>query len=563
MSPQKVSRKKSHTKYVFITGGVVSSLGKGIASASIGRLLKARGLKVSMMKLDPYINVDPGTMNPFQHGEVYVTDDGAETDLDLGHYERFIDEEMSRANNATTGQIYHTVISKERKGDYLGATVQVIPHITGEIIERMLAVTRGSKPYDVVLVEVGGTVGDIESLPYIEAIRQFGLELGPKNCVYIHLTLVPFINTAQEVKTKPTQHSVKELREIGVQPDFLLCRTDRPLDRKVKEKIALFCNVGKEDVFDVPDVDTVYELPLLLEREGLGKRLLDELGLRAKEPDFTQWQAVVRKIKHPTRTVKIAIAGKYVEVRDSYKSIIESFVHAGAFHGAKVELQWIEAEQFECGNARDLMADCTGLLVPGGFGERGIEGKILSIQYARANKIPFFGICLGMQAAVIEFARNVCGMRKAHSTEFAPTTKYPVIDLLPEQRGLKQKGATMRLGSYPCFLARGTLAHAAFGTDAITERHRHRFEVNNQFREQLEQGGLRCTGTWPGGDLVEVIELPDHPWFLAVQFHPELKSRPTNPHPLFRDFVGACLHQNEPRAREHATGKKLEPVTEE
>lgn len=563
MSPKKVSRKNSRTKYVFITGGVVSSLGKGIASASIGRLLKARGLKVSMMKLDPYINVDPGTMNPFQHGEVYVTEDGAETDLDLGHYERFIDEDMSRANNATTGQIYHTVISKERKGDYLGATVQVIPHITGEIIERMLAVARNAKPYDVVLVEVGGTVGDIESLPYIEAIRQFGLELGHKNCVYIHLTLVPFIQTAQEVKTKPTQHSVKELREIGVQPDFLLCRTDRPLDRKVKDKIALFCNVGKEDVFDVPDVDTVYELPLIMEREGLGKRLLDELGLRAKEPDFSQWQSVVRKIKHPTRNVKIAIAGKYVEVRDSYKSIIESFVHAGAFHGAHVELKWIEAEQFETGNAKELMKECTGLLVPGGFGERGIEGKILAIQHARMNNIPFFGICLGMQAAVIEYARNVCGLRKAHSTEFAPTTKYPVIDLLPEQRGLKQKGATMRLGSYPCFLSRGTLAHAAFGADAITERHRHRFEVNNQYREQLEQNGMHCTGIWPGGDLVEIIELPEHPWFLAVQFHPELKSRPTHPHPLFRDFVGACMNISEPKAKELPTSKKLETVTEE
>lgn len=563
MSPQKNSRKASRTKYVFITGGVVSSLGKGIASASIGRILKARGLKVSMMKLDPYINVDPGTMNPFQHGEVYVTEDGAETDLDLGHYERFIDEDMTRANNATTGQIYHTVISKERKGDYLGATVQVIPHITGEIIERMLAVTRGSKVYDVVLVEVGGTVGDIESLPYIEAIRQFGLELGPKNCVYIHLTLVPYIATAQEVKTKPTQHSVKELREIGVQPDLLLCRTDRPLDRKVKDKIALFCNVGKEDVFDVPDVDTVYELPLIFEREGMGKRLLDQLGLRGKEPDFSQWQQVVRKIKHPTGSVKILIAGKYVEVRDSYKSIIESFVHAGAFHGLKVDLKWVEAEEFESGDAKDLMSGCSGLLVPGGFGERGIEGKIAAIQYARTKGIPFFGICLGMQAAVIEYARNVCGLRKAHSTEFAPATKHPVIDLLPEQRGLKQKGATMRLGSYPCFLTRGSKAHAAFKTDAITERHRHRFEMNNQYREQLEQAGLRCTGVWPGGDLVEIVELENHPWFLAVQFHPELKSRPTHPHPLFRDFVGACMNFGEPKSKDVVSAKKLETVIEE
>ncbi|MCB9357985.1 MAG: CTP synthase [Calditrichaeota bacterium] len=563
MSPAKVSRKKNRTKYVFVTGGVVSSLGKGVASASIGRLLKSRGLKVSMMKLDPYINVDPGTMNPFQHGEVYVTEDGAETDLDLGHYERFIEDDMSRANNATTGQIYHTVISKERRGDYLGATVQVIPHITGEIIERMLAVARREKPYDVVLIEVGGTVGDIESLPYLEAIRQFGLELGPKNCVYIHLTLVPFIPTAREVKTKPTQHSVKELREIGVQPDFLLCRTDRPLDRKVKEKIALFCNVGKEDVFDVPDVDTVYELPLIMEREGLGKRLLDKLGLRSKEPDFSQWQSVVRKIKHPSGTVKIAIAGKYVEVRDSYKSIIESFVHAGAFHGVHVELNWIEAERFESEEPAKLMEGCAGLLIPGGFGERGIEGKILAANFARTTNLPFFGICLGMQAAVIEYARNVCGMRRAHSTEFAPTTKYPVIDLLPDQRGLKQKGATMRLGSYPCFLTRGSLAHMAFGTDAITERHRHRFEVNNRFREQLDQKGLRFTGIWPGGDLVEIIELPDHPWYLAVQFHPELKSRPTHPHPLFRDFVGACLKSGKSAQKANNSMKKLATVIEE
>ncbi|MCB1059175.1 MAG: CTP synthase [Calditrichaeota bacterium] len=563
MAPQKKSRKSIRAKYVFITGGVVSSLGKGIASASIGRLLKARGMRVSMMKLDPYINVDPGTMNPFQHGEVYVTEDGAETDLDLGHYERFIDEDMSRANNATTGQIYHTVISKERKGDYLGATVQVIPHITGEIIERMEAVTRGQKHFDVVLVEVGGTVGDIESLPYLEAIRQFGLELGPKNCVYIHLTLVPFIQTAREVKTKPTQHSVKELREIGVQPDLLLCRTDRPLDKKVKDKIALFCNVSREDVFDVPDVDTVYELPLLLEREGMGKRILTLLGLRAKDPEFSQWQSVVRKIKHPTKHVKIAIAGKYVEVRDSYKSIIESFIHAGAHHGANVELKWIEAEEFESGDARELMAGCSGLLVPGGFGERGIEGKIAAVGHARMKNIPFFGICLGMQAAVIEYARSVCGLKRANSTEFAPTTKHPVIDLLPDQRGLKQKGATMRLGSYPCFLLRGSKAHAAFGSDAITERHRHRFEVNNRYREQLEQNGLVCSGVWPGGDLVEIIELPGHPWFLAVQFHPELKSRPTHPHPLFRDFVGACLEYGEPKAKEHASAKKLETVTEE
>lgn len=563
MPPRKAARKASRTKYVFITGGVVSSLGKGVASASIGRLLKARGLRVSMMKLDPYINVDPGTMNPFQHGEVYVTEDGAETDLDLGHYERFIDEDMSRANNATTGQIYHAVITKERRGDYLGATVQVIPHITGEIIARMHAVAQGPKPLDVILVEVGGTVGDIESLPYLEAIRQMGLELGRKNAAYIHLTLVPFIATAREVKTKPTQHSVKELREIGVQPDFLLCRTDRPLDKKVKEKIGLFCNVSKDDVFDVPDVDTVYELPLLLEREGLGKRLLAQLDLPSQDPDFTQWQSVVRKIKHPKGSVRIAIAGKYIEVRDSYKSIIESFIHAGAHHGIHVDLKWIEAEEFENDSAEDLLGDCAGLLVPGGFGERGIEGKISAVKFARMSNLPFFGICLGMQAAVIEFARNMCGMARAHSTEFMPTTKYPVIDLMPEQRGVRQKGATMRLGSYPCFLTRGSLAHQAFRTDAITERHRHRFEVNNSFREKLEAGGLKCTGVWPGGDLVEIIELKNHPWFLAVQFHPELKSRLTHPHPLFRDFVGACMIQSGARPVEDVQKAALEPATQE
>jgi CTP synthase len=422
--------------------------------------------------------------------------------------------------------------------------VQVIPHITGEIIERIEAVSKGPKNYDVVLVEVGGTVGDIESLPFLEAIRQMALEKGPRNCLFLHLTLVPYISTAGEVKTKPTQHSVKELREIGIQPTLLLCRTDRPLEKKVKEKIALFCNVSRNDVFNVPDVDTVYELPLLMEREGLGKRLLDLLGLKAKEPDYEDWKPIVKRIKQPRTSVQIAIVGKYVEVRDSYKSIIESFVHAGAFHNARVHLKWIEAEEFETHSAAELLTDCSGLLVPGGFGERGCEGKISAIQYARMHKLPFFGICLGMQAATIEFARNVCGLKNAQSREFAMNARQPVIDYLADQRTVKTKGATMRLGSYPCFLKRGSLAHKAFKTDAITERHRHRLEINNAYRETLEQGGLKITGVWPGGGLIEIIEIEDHPWFLAVQFHPELKSRPTKPHPLYRDFVGACLENS-------------------
>jgi CTP synthase len=529
------------TKYIFVTGGVVSSLGKGIAAASLGRLLKARGLRVTMMKLDPYINVDAGTMNPYQHGEVYVTEDGAEADLDLGHYERFIDVDMGRLNNATTGQIYHAVITKERRGDYLGATVQVIPHITAEIKDRIRMVAGDKDAFDVVIVEVGGTVGDIESLPFLEAIRQIARENGPQNCLFLHVTLIPFLSTVGEVKTKPTQHSVRELREIGIQPDLLLCRTEYPLDEKLREKIGLFCNVSQDDVFEVRDVETVYELPLVLEREGLGKRVLKRLGLRDKEPDLAGWRELVERIKHPRRTVRIAVCGKYVQVRDSYKSIIEALVHAGAHHDARVELHWIEAEEFESHPARELLTGCSGVLIPGGFGVRGLDGKLTAVQYARVNRLPYLGLCLGLQVAVIEFARHVCGISKANSREFAPDTKQPVIDFMPEQRGIRHKGATMRLGSYPCFLARGSLAHRAFGTDAVTERHRHRFEVNNTYREILERHGLKISGVWPEGNLVEIIEIEDHPWFLAVQFHPELKSRLTRPHPLFRDFVGACL----------------------
>ncbi|HEY3296189.1 MAG TPA: CTP synthase [bacterium] len=546
------------TKYVFVTGGVVSSLGKGIAAASLGRLLKARGLRVTIMKLDPYINVDAGTMNPYQHGEVYVTEDGAETDLDLGHYERFIDVDMSRLNNATTGQIYHSVITKERKGEFLGATVQVIPHITGEIKDRIYKVAELGENYDVVIVEVGGTVGDIESLPFLEAIRQIALEKGPQNCLFMHVTLIPFLSTTGEVKTKPTQHSVKDLREIGIQPDILLCRTQHTLEDKVREKIALFCNVSKDDVFEVKDVETVYELPLVLESEKLSARVLKRLGMRAKEPDLAEWQGLVNRIKHPHRTVRIAVCGKYVEVRDSYKSIIEAFVHAGAHHDARVELRWIEAEDFEQLSATELLAGCSGVLVPGGFGERGLEGKLAAVHHARTNGLPFFGLCLGLQVAVIEYARNMCGVKKATSREFANDAKHPVIDYMPEQRSIRLKGATMRLGSYPCFLARGSLAHEAFGTDAITERHRHRFEVNNIYRETLEASGLRVTGVWPEGNLVEIIELENHPWFLAVQFHPELKSRLTRPHPLFRDFVRACLKHSETDTTPATTPRKRE-----
>lgn len=541
--------KKQKVKYIFITGGVVSSLGKGIAAASIGRLLKARGIRVTLMKLDPYINVDPGTMNPFQHGEVYVTDDGAETDLDLGHYERFVDENMARKNNATAGQIYHRVIEKERHGDYLGATVQVIPHITGEIISRLQDVAEDGK-YQVIIVEVGGTVGDIESLPFLEAIRQMGLELGKRSCVFMHVTLVPFIPSAGEIKTKPTQHSVKALREIGIQPDILLCRTDRPIPRSAREKIALFCNVHAKDVIEVRDVETVYELPLLLEKEGVGKNLLTRLSMRQVPPDLSEWKALVKRIQSPKRRVRIAVCGKYVEVRDSYKSIIESFVHAGAELDSRVELNWIEAEEFEKQPAEKLLKDCAGLLVPGGFGERGIEGKIAAVGYARENGLPYLGLCLGLQAAVIEFARNVCGLKSARSREFSPRTRQPVIDFMPEQRGLRHKGATMRLGSYPCFLARGSQAHKAYGKDAVTERHRHRYEVNNAYRSMLEEHGMLISGVWPEGDLVEIIELPSHPWFMAVQFHPELKSRLTRAHPLFREFVDACLKKEKEEQEE-------------
>jgi CTP synthase len=535
------------TKYIFVTGGVVSSLGKGIAAASAGLLLKSRGLSVTMLKLDPYINVDPGTMSPYQHGEVYVTDDGAETDLDLGHYERFLNKEMKRVNNATTGQVYYTVIEKERRGDYLGGTVQVIPHITDEIKARIREAANVNGGHDVLITEIGGTVGDIESLPFLEAIRQMGLEMGRENVVYIHLTLVPYIQAAKEMKTKPTQHSVKELREIGIQPDILMCRMEGPLSRSAREKIGLFCNVKAEEVIEARDVESIYEVPIMLESNGLGRLLVEKLRLPAAQPDLTEWENFVRRVKFPSKTVRIGICGKYVELRDAYKSIIEAFVHAGAMNDARVELVWISADELKDGRSSAGLDQIHGLLVPGGFGERGIEGKLNGIRYVREGKIPFFGICLGLQCAVIEFARNVCGLENANSREFHLDTPHPVIDFQPGQKDIERMGGTMRLGAYPCDLARDSLAHRIYRQDRVEERHRHRFEVNNEYRAQLAQRGMRFSGIWTEGDLVEIIELPDHPWFLAVQYHPELRSRAAMPHPIFVDFIRAAVNYSEGR----------------
>ena len=528
---------KNNVKFIFVTGGVVSSLGKGISASSLGLLLKSRGLRVTIMKCDPSITVDPGTMNPFQHGEVYVTEDGAETDLDLGHYERFLNENMSRSNSTTTGQVYYEVISRERRGDYLGATVQVIPHITDEIKRRIWAVAKTGR-YDVVLVEVGGTVGDIESLPYLEAIRQIMLEVGHRNALSIHVTLIPFIRSAGEIKTKPTQHSVKMLLEIGVQPDILICRTEYPLSMELKQKIALFCNVEADSVIEGRDVESIYEAPLAFEHEGLASIVIDKLNLKCGKPDLRNWVRFVNKVKHPKGKVRIAVCGKYIELKDAYKSISEAFVHAGAENEVEVELDLIRAEDVELNGAEKYLSGAAGLLVPWGFGNRGIEGKIAAIQYVREHKIPFFGICLGLQCAVIEFARNVCGMKDANSTEFRKT-KHNVIDMMLEQKSIRNLGGTMRLGAYPCTLQKGTKAYAAYKKELITERHRHRFEVNNKFRRRLAEEGMIFSGTYVNNDLVEIIELQDHPWFLAVQFHPELKSRPVVPHPLFRDFVKA------------------------
>jgi len=531
-------------KFVFVTGGVVSGLGKGITAASLGRLLAARGLRVTALKFDPYINVDAGTMSPLQHGEVFVTDDGAETDLDLGHYERFMDVSLGRLNNVTTGQVYSAVIEQERRGDFLGGTVQVIPHITNEIKERLHRVAEVSGA-DVVISEIGGTVGDIESLPYLEAIRQFKSDVGRQDVMYVHVTLVPFVSAAGELKTKPTQHSVKELRSIGISPDVIVCRTERPLSRELKEKIALFCDVPPEAVVQNVDVDSIYAVPLILEEEGLGRIATSVLGLNCGEPDLSEWRSLVEKLRHPSRRVTVALVGKYVALHDAYLSVVEALCHAGIAHDASVEIKWVDSERLERESPAAVLGDVHGILVPGGFGSRGIEGKIAAARYARETRIPYFGLCLGLQCAVIEFARHVLGLEGANSTEFDPDTPHPVIDYMPEQKKVVAKGGTMRLGVYPCRLLPGTLARAAYGTDVVEERHRHRFEVNNAYRDRLAAAGLRTAGVWPDGDLVEIMELDDHPWFVGTQFHPEFKSRPTRPHPLFRDFLGAAIRYQE------------------
>jgi CTP synthase len=530
--------KKNKIKYIFITGGVVSSLGKGIAAASIGLLLKSRGLRVTIQKFDPYLNVDPGTMNPFQHGEVYVTDDGAETDLDLGHYERFLDVNTTRKNNTTTGQVYFDVITKERRGDYLGETVQVIPHITDEIKRRFEALGNTGE-YDVVITEIGGTVGDIESLPFLEAMRQFMFEHGKENAISVHVTLVPYIKAAGEIKTKPTQHSVKTLLEIGIQPDVLICRSEEPLSKATREKIALFTNVAVDSVVDAHDVETIYEVPVQFAEQETDETILEKLDLTCPRPDIREWKKFVERVKHPHGEVHIGVCGKYTEHQDAYKSIAESFVHSGAANNLKVRLSWIRAEDIEEDGAAKHLKGISGLLVAPGFGERGIEGKIQAVKYVREKKIPFFGICLGLQCAVIEFARNVCGLDHANSTEFKQTDQN-VIDMMVDQKKVTAYGGTMRLGAYPCKIVRGTQTYKAYRKDLVMERHRHRYEVNNAFRPLLEQHGLIVSGIWAERDLVEIIELPDHPWFVAGQFHPELRSRATNPHPLFREFVRAA-----------------------
>lgn len=530
---------RRNVKYIFVTGGVVSSLGKGIAAASLGLLLKSRGLRVAMQKFDPYINVDAGTMNPFQHGEVYVTDDGAEADLDLGHYERFLDITTTRASNTTTGQIYYEVISKERRGDYLGACVQVVPHITDEIRRRFSAAYENGN-YDVVITEIGGTVGDIEGLPFLEAMRQFMLKVGRKNAINIHVTLVPFIEAAGEIKTKPTQHSVKNLLSIGIQPEILICRTSKRITRDLKEKIAMFTNIESDSVFEGRDVETIYEMPLILRRQRLDQIVMKKLNIQAKDSNLSDWEELVHRIKSPKHTVKIGVCGKYTDLLDAYKSIREAFIHAGAENESKVELKWISAEEVHKEGAETHLSDVDGLLVPGGFGERGIEGMIKAIEYARVNKLPFFGICLGMQTAIIEFARHVVGWKDANSSEFKKTT-HSVIDIMQGQKNVKEKGGTMRLGAYICMLQRGTKAQEAYGAEVISERHRHRFEVNNKFRKKLADEGMKFSGLSPDGELVEMVEIPDHPWFVGCQFHPELKSRATKAHPLFREFVKAAV----------------------
>ncbi|MEM7297074.1 MAG: CTP synthase [Bacteroidota bacterium] len=532
----------SKTKYIFVTGGVTSSLGKGIIAASLGKLLQARGLSVTIQKFDPYINIDPGTLNPYEHGECYVTDDGAETDLDLGHYERFLGVETSQANNVTTGRIYDNVIQKERKGEFLGKTVQVIPHITDEIKNNIYRLGETGK-YDVVITEIGGCVGDIESLPFIEAVRQSRFELGPTRSISIHLTLIPYLKASGELKTKPTQHSVKELLEAGIQPDILVCRSEHPITQEIRKKLALFCNVSVNSVIEALDAETIYDVPILMRKEKLDERVLTRFKLPyKKEPKIDRWKEFLGKLKNPTDSVNIGLVGKYVELQDAYKSIAEGFIHAGASNECKVNVKWIHAEELDGENVIRQLKGLDGILVAPGFGERGIEGKIYAVQYARENKIPFFGICLGMQCAVIEFARNVLGKKKANSTEMGKTS-YPVIDLMENQKNLKNLGGTMRLGSYTCHLKKGSKAHAAYGTTKIQERHRHRYEFNNKYLADFENAGMIATGTNPDTNLVEIMEIKDHPWFVGAQYHPELKSKVINPHPLFVKFVKAALER--------------------
>lgn len=529
------------TKYIFVTGGVVSGLGKGITAASLGRLLKARGQKVTLQKFDPYINIDPGTMSPYQHGEVFVTHDGAETDLDLGHYERFVDEKLNKYSNVTTGKIYWSVLNKERKGDYLGATVQVIPHITNMIKDCVYRVGTTGEKSDVVITEIGGTVGDIESLPFLEAIRQVSTDAGKENVLYIHVTLIPYLSKSEEMKTKPTQHSVKELRSIGIQPDVIVCRTEHEISEDMKYKMALFCNVNKDCIIQNMDAKSLYEVPLMLEEEGLAEIVCKKLNLRSSKPELKEWNSMVKKEQQTTKTTRIALVGKYVELHDAYISVVEALHHAGILYGAKVEIDWVNSEPLSDKNVGEVLKNAKGILVPGGFGDRGVEGKIAAIRYARENKVPFLGICLGMQCAVIEFARNVVGLKEAHSSELAPRTPDPVISLISEQKDVEDLGGTMRLGAYPCKIQKDSFAYNAYKEELIEERHRHRYEFNNDYRNVLIKNGLRITGISPDNRLVEIVEIKEHPWFVGAQFHPEFLSRPNRPHPLFAGFIEATL----------------------
>lgn len=541
----------NETRFIFVTGGVASGLGKGITTASLGRLFKARGSKVVVQKLDPYINVDPGTMNPFEHGEVFVLDDGAETDLDLGHYERFLDQDLHRGSNFTTGAVYSSVLAKERRGDYLGKTVQVIPHITDEIKERIRALAE-TEQADIQIVEIGGTVGDIESLPFLEAVRQLRNEIGRDRCAFVHVSLMPYIGPSGEIKTKPTQHSVKELRSLGLQPDAIVCRSDRPIGRNLKEKISLLCDVPISGVISAPDAKSIYEVPLTLHHEGLDAELARHLGIEG-EPDLSEWQGLVDKVRAATDPVRIAVVGKYVNLRDAYLSVMEALNHGGIHHGAEVLIDWIASDDLGGGATEEALGDADGILIPGGFGIRGVEGKVDAVRYARERGVPFLGICLGLQCAVIEFARHVCGLEDANSSEFAPATTDPVIDLLPEQKNVSDLGATMRLGAQACYLEPGTLAARCYGQEVVEERHRHRWEVNPAYLDVLREHGMVISGTSQKGRLAEIVELSDHPFFIAGQFHPELRSRPTRPHPLFREFVGAA----KTRARERAVERRV------